>query len=145
VGGWLVAVAADVVLSRALPVASRGLALGAGHSIGVTVAGIGLLVVLARAAGPESLHGVVRAGAPALAGGALGAAAGLSVAALLGADPVPDAGPLAAVAVGVAAAVVVLVVAATVMMGTARTALTGAVHALRRPDDQRAGATGGAR
>jgi putative peptidoglycan lipid II flippase len=145
VGGWLVAAAADVVLSRSLPVADRGLALGAGHSIGVTVAGIGLLVVVARAAGAEALHGVVRAGVPALAGGALGAAGGLFVAGLLGADPVPDAGPLSAIGVGVVAAAVVLVIAATVMMGTARAALTGAVHALRRPDEQRAVATGGAR
>jgi putative peptidoglycan lipid II flippase len=145
VGGWLVAVAADVVLSRSLPVADRGLALGAGHSIGVTVAGIGLLVVVARAAGADALHGLARAGVPALAGGALGAVGGLYVAGLLGAVPVPHAGALAAVGVGVVAAAVVLVIAAAVMMGTARDALTGAVHALRRPDEQRAVATGGAR
>jgi putative peptidoglycan lipid II flippase len=82
---------------------------------------------------------------PALVGGALGAVGGLFVAGLLGADPVPAAGPLAAIGVGVAAAAVVLLIAATVMMGTARAALTGAVHALRRPDEQRAVATGGAR
>jgi putative peptidoglycan lipid II flippase len=145
VGGWLVAVAADVVLARSLPVADRGLALGAGHSIGVTVAGIGLLVVVARAAGTGALHGVARAGVPGLVGGALGAAGGLFVAGLLGADPVPHAGALAAIGVGVAAAAVVLVVAATVMMGTAREALAEAVHALRRSDEQRAVATGGAR
>jgi putative peptidoglycan lipid II flippase len=143
--GWLVGVAVDLVLSRLLPVADRGLALGAGHSAGVTVAGIGLLVVVSRAAGAGALSGVLRAGAPAVAGGALGAGAGLFVAGLLGAAPVPDAGVLPAVGVGLVAAAVVLVIAATVMMGTGRAALIGAVHALRRPDEQRAGATGGAR
>jgi putative peptidoglycan lipid II flippase len=145
VGGWLVAVVADVALARLLPVADRGLALGAGHSLGVTVAGVGLLVVVARAAGSEALRGVLRAGLPALLGAAVGAGSALVVARLLGADPVPHAGVLPAVALGLGAAAIVLVIAATVMMGTARAALTGAVHALRRPDEQRAGATGGAR
>jgi putative peptidoglycan lipid II flippase len=145
VGGWLVAVGADVALSRMLPVADRGLALGAGHSLGVTVAGVGLLIVVARVAGSEALRGVLRAGVPSLLGAALGAGAGLVAARLLGADPVPDAGVLPAVGVGLVAAAIVLVIAATVMMGTARAALTGAVHALRSPDEQRAGATGGAR
>jgi putative peptidoglycan lipid II flippase len=144
-GGWLLAVAADVVLARQLPVEHRGLALGAGHSIGVTVAGLGLLVVVARVAGPGALHGVVRTGAAALAGGALGAAAGLLGARALGADPVPDSGVLGAVAVGVAAAAIVLVIAGAVMMGTARAPLTRAVHALRTPDEERAATTGGAR
>jgi putative peptidoglycan lipid II flippase len=144
-GGWLLAVAADVVLARQLPVEHRGLALGAGHSIGVTVAGLGLLVVVARLAGPGALHGVVRTGAAALAGGALGAAAGLLGARALGADPVPDSGVLGAVAVGVAAAAIVLVIAGAVMMGTARAPLTRAVQALRTPDEERAATTGGAR
>ena len=144
-GGWLLAVAADVVLARQLPVEHRGLALGAGHSIGVTVAGLGLLVVVARVAGPGALHGVVRTGAAALAGGALGAAAGLLGARALGADPVPDSGVLGAVAVGVAAAAIVLMIAGAVMMGTARAPLTRAVQALRTPDEERAATTGGAR
>ena len=144
-GGWLLAVAADVVLARQLPVEHRGLALGAGHSIGVTVAGLGLLVVVARVAGPGALHGVVRTGAAALAGGALGTAAGLWGARLLGADPVPHSGVLGAVAVGVAAATIVLMIAGAVMMGTARAPLTRAVHALRTPDEERAATTGGAR
>jgi len=144
-GGWLLAVAADVVLARQLPVEHRGLALGAGHSIGVTVAGLGLLVVVARVAGPGALHGVVRTGAAALAGGALGAAAGLLGARALGAYPVPDSGVLGAVAVGVAAAAIVLVIAGAVMMGTARGPLTRAVQALRTPDEERAATTGGAR
>jgi putative peptidoglycan lipid II flippase len=145
VGGWLLAVVADIVLARALPPEHRALALGAGHSIGVTVAGLGLLVVLVRVAGPGALHGVARSGAAALAGGALGAAAGLLGARALGADPVPRTGVFVAVGIGVVAATIVLVIAAAVMMGTARASLTGAVHALRRPDDMRVGTTGGAR
>ena len=144
VGGWLLAVVADVVLARTLPAENRALALGAGHSIGVTVAGLGLLVVLARVAGRDALHGVGRSGAGALAGGAVGAVAGLLCARALGADPVPDSGILMAVGVGVVAATVVLVLAAAVMMVTARGPLTEAVRALRRPDDVSA-ATGGAR
>ena len=68
VAGWLVAVVADVVLSAALPPEDRGFALGAGHSIGVTVAGIGLLVVVARVAGPAALVGLPRTGAGRAAG-----------------------------------------------------------------------------
>ncbi|MFW3173121.1 murein biosynthesis integral membrane protein MurJ, partial [Geodermatophilus sp. CPCC 206100] len=71
-GGWLLAVVADVVLARVLPAADRGAALAAGHSLGVTVAGIGLLAVVARVAGPAGLAGVARAGLPALAAAALG-------------------------------------------------------------------------
>jgi putative peptidoglycan lipid II flippase len=145
VGGWLLAVVADVVLARLLAPEDRGLALGAGHSIGVTVAGVGLLVVVARVAGPGVLRGVLRSGAAAVTGSALGAVAGLLVARALGADPVPLTGVLVAVAVGLVAAAVVLVIAAAVMMGTARASLAGAVQALRTPDDQRAATTGGAR
>ena len=133
------------MLAQQLPVEHRGLALGAGHSIGVTVGGLGLLVVVARVAGPGALHGVLRTGVPALAGSALGATAGLLVAWALGADPVPHSGVLGAVGIGVVAAAIVLVIAAAVMMGTARASLTEAVHALRTPDDQRAATTGGAR
>jgi putative peptidoglycan lipid II flippase len=136
VGGWLLAVAADVLLSALLPAEDRALALGAGHSIGVTVAGLGLLAVVRRAAGPESLAGVARTGLPALLGGALGAAAGLAVARLLGADPVPPQGALAAVGTGLLAGGTVLAVAAAVMMATARGPLADALRGLRAPDRQ---------
>src|ERR671916_2592544 len=66
VGGWLLAVVADVVLSAALPPEDRALALGAGHTLGVTVAGCALLVVVARAAGTSALRGLPRAGGAAL-------------------------------------------------------------------------------
>jgi putative peptidoglycan lipid II flippase len=130
-GGWLVAVAADIVLARVLPPADRALALGAGHSIGVTVGGLALLVVVGRIAGRGALAGLARTGLPALLAAVLGAAAGLLVARGLGADPVPEGSVWGALAVGALAGGAVLVVAAAVMMGTARRPLTAAVRGLR--------------
>jgi putative peptidoglycan lipid II flippase len=131
VAGWALAVVADVVLSAVLPAADRGVALGAGHSIGVTVAGAGLLTVVARIAGRPALAGVVRTGGPALVAAALGAAGGLAVARLLGSDPVPSGGLLAAVGTGVVVAAVVAVIALAVIMGTARGPLQEALRGLR--------------
>jgi putative peptidoglycan lipid II flippase len=135
-GGWLVAVAADLVLSDLLPAEDRALALGAGHTIGVTVAGIALLAVVAREAGADALAGVARTGLPALLAGGLGAAAGLLTARALGADPVPDGGVAAAIGIGVVAGGVVLLVAAAVMMGTSRRPLLAAVAGLRGSGQQ---------
>jgi putative peptidoglycan lipid II flippase len=132
VGGWLLAVVADVVLSRALPPADRALALGAGHSLGVTVAGLSLLVVVARLV-PGGLSGVVRSGVPAVLGGAAGAAAGLWLTGVLGGGPVPD-GVGSAVGIGVGAAVVVLLICVAVIMGVAREPLTDALRRLRAPE-----------
>jgi putative peptidoglycan lipid II flippase len=135
-GGWLLAVVADVVLARVLPPELRGAALGAGHSIGVTVAGLALLVLVFRVCGPGSLTGVVRTGLPALLGAALGAAGGLAVAHVLGAYPVPPASALPAIGAGLLAGGAVLVIALAVMMGAARSPLTDAVRALRAWDPQ---------
>ena len=131
VGGWLLATVADVVLAAVLPAADRGVALGAGHSIGVTAAGLGLLVVVGRVAGRDALAGVLRTGVPALAAAALGAACGLGAAGLLGADPVPSGGVLAAVGTGVVVAAVVALVALAVILGAARAPLTAALRGLR--------------
>ncbi|GAA3166814.1 hypothetical protein GCM10010531_19300 [Blastococcus jejuensis] len=136
VGGWLLAVVADVVLSAVLPPEDRGWALGAGHSLGVTVAGLGLLVVVARVAGGPALHGLPRTGVVALLAAGLGGAAGLAVSRALGSDPVPDGGVLAAIGAGALAGGAVLLVAAAVMMGGARGPLTAAFRALRAPAGQ---------
>ncbi len=136
VGGWLVAVAADLALSRVLPAADRAFALGLGHTLGVTVAGAGLLVVVARACGADSLGGVARTGGAAVAGAVLGALAALAVLGALDVDPVPPPGVLQAVGAGVLGAAVALVVALAVMMGVARGPLTAALRALRAPDRQ---------
>ncbi|MCW2742957.1 MAG: virulence factor family protein [Blastococcus sp.] len=143
VGGWLLAVVADVVLSRAMPAADRGLALAAGHSVGVTVAGLGLLAVVARTV-PGALTGVARGGVPAVLGAAAGALAGLWVAGALGADPIPGAGAAAAIGIGVASAAIVLGVSAAVIMGAARVTVTSALRELRAPDGPGARPGGGA-
>ncbi len=136
VGGWLVAVVADVVLAAALPAGDRAAALGAGHTLGVTVAGLALLVVVARSAPEGSLGGLPRIGATALVAAAAAAAAGLGLSRVLGADPVPDEGVLGAAGVGVLAGALVLVDFMAVMMGAARGPLTAAFRALRAPDRQ---------
>ncbi|RZU31610.1 murein biosynthesis integral membrane protein MurJ [Blastococcus saxobsidens] len=135
-GGWLLAVAADVVLARALPVEDRALALALGHTLGVTVAGLGLLVVVARVAGGAALRGLAWTGPAALLAAGLGAATGLWVARALDADPVPDGPLIGTLAAGVAAGGTVLVVAAAVMMGTARVPLTQALRELRSPEER---------
>jgi putative peptidoglycan lipid II flippase len=134
VSGWLLAVVADVVLAQALPDEDRALALGIGHSIGVTVAGLALLVVVLRVAGPGALAGVPHSGLAALVGAGAGAAAGLLTARALDADPVPRSGVLAAVGVGLVVGGLVLVIALSVMMGTARGPLRAALRALRSPE-----------
>ena len=136
VGGWLLAVVADVVLADALPPENRALALGAGHSLGVTVTGAALLVVVGRVAGRPALRGVPHAGLSAVLAAVLAAAAGWSVSRALGADPVPTDGVLAAIGVGTLAAGAVLVVALAVMMGTARGPLRAALRELRSPSRQ---------
>jgi putative peptidoglycan lipid II flippase len=130
-GGWLVAVAADVVLAGVLPDRDRALALAAGHSVGVTVAGIALLVVVARQAGAPALTGVARTGLPALLAGLLAGGAGLLTARAVGGGAVPEDGVGAAIGTGVLAGAVVLVVAAAVMMVTARRPLQSAVSGMR--------------
>ncbi|SDE51944.1 putative peptidoglycan lipid II flippase [Blastococcus fimeti] len=136
VGGWLVAVVADVVLAGVLPAGDRAAALGAGHTLGVTVGGLALLVVVARSAPAGSLAGLPRIGTTALVAAAAAAAAGLGLSRALGADPVPDEGVLVAVGVGALAGALVLVVFLAVMMGAARGPLTAAFRALRAPDRQ---------
>jgi putative peptidoglycan lipid II flippase len=135
-GGWLLAVLADVVLAGALPASDRALALAAGHTLGVTVAGAALLVVVGRVAGPAALRGLGRTGPVALLAAALAGAAGRELARYLGADPVPDSGVLAALAVGVLVGGTVLLVALAVMMGTARAQLVGALRELRSTGEQ---------
>ncbi|MBW8767941.1 MAG: hypothetical protein JF630_17560 [Geodermatophilales bacterium] len=106
------------------------MALGAGHTLGVTVAGAALLAVVAREAGPPALRGLLRAGSAALLAAVLAGATGVLVSRALGADPVPRSGVVMAVAVGVLAGVAVLVVASAVIMGTAGVPLAEALREL---------------
>ena len=132
--GWLVAAAADLVLAAVLPAADRAVALGTGHSIGVTVAGVSLVAVIVRVAGPGALGGVLRTGVPAVLAAVLAGAAGLATVTALGADPVPR-GVLGALGTGVAGGGVALAVAAGVLLATARRPLTAALRGLRTPEE----------
>jgi putative peptidoglycan lipid II flippase len=82
--GWAVAMIADVALALTLPLEHRVAALAAGHTIGVTVIGAGLLLLTARRAGAAALAGVARAGLGAVTAAVAAAAAGLGVGALVG-------------------------------------------------------------
>ncbi|TYP81974.1 murein biosynthesis integral membrane protein MurJ [Blastococcus xanthinilyticus] len=135
-GGWLLAVVADLVLAAVLPAADRATALAAGHTIGVTVAGAGLVVAVVRAAGPGALRGLGRSGPAAVLAAVLAGAAGVWVARALDADPVPGGGILITLATGILVGGTVLVVALAVMMGTARAQLAGAVGELRSTGGQ---------
>lgn len=104
VAGWLVVAVADLVLVASLPDADRVLLLGAGSSIGVSVAGILLLLGVHRSAGAPALSGALRSGLIGLLAAAVAVGAGLLV---------PDGGPVllsALLTAGVAAAAFVCVV-----------------------------------
>jgi putative peptidoglycan lipid II flippase len=95
VTGWLAVAVADVLLVLALPEVERVVLLGAGNTIGVSVAGLLLVRGLQRQAGRAALSGTGRS---ALAG-AVGAAGAVAAGVL-----VPDEGPVLLVAAGTAAA-----------------------------------------
>ena len=82
-GGWLLVIAADVVIVPLVPASWVVPALGLGNTIGLTVAGIALVAAVRRARGAVALRGVTRAGLAGLAGALAGAAAGLGVCAAL--------------------------------------------------------------
>ncbi|MEX2290851.1 MAG: lipid II flippase MurJ [Mycobacteriales bacterium] len=71
VSGWLAVAAADVLLVRALPEVDRVVLLGVGNTIGVSVAGVLLLVGLQRAAGPTALAGAGRSALVGIVAGAV--------------------------------------------------------------------------
>ena len=100
VTGWIAVIAAEVALVEAAGRATAVAALGLGNSIGMTVAGVLLLITLARIRGRTALRGMGRAVATGLAGAAAGFAAGAGVVAAFGAT-----GLAASVGVGVLAAV----------------------------------------
>jgi putative peptidoglycan lipid II flippase len=79
-GGWLLVILADLLIVPFVARASVVPWLGAGTTIGLTAAGVALLVLVRRARGPEALRGCARAALAGLAGALAGAAAGLGVA-----------------------------------------------------------------
>lgn len=103
--GWLTGLLVDLALVPVVGPEHTVTALGAGNSVGMTVAGLLLLRSTAAVAGPAAVAKVPRALAVAVAVALAGAAAGWLVVLGLGADGVPAnlvAGTLAAVAAGAA-------------------------------------------
>jgi putative peptidoglycan lipid II flippase len=127
-GGWLAVIAADLLIVPLVPRSWVVPALGAGTTVGLTGAGIALLVLVRRARGPAALRGCARAGLAGLAGAAAGAAAGFAVA-----MAVPVRGFLPNVAVTLLASAAVLAAFGLVVAwadgGDLRAALRRAVRA----------------
>jgi putative peptidoglycan lipid II flippase len=82
-GGWLLVIVADLVIVPLVPGRWVVPALGLGNSIGLTAAGIALLVAVRRARGRAALSGVLRACAAGLAAAVAGGLAGAGVSAAL--------------------------------------------------------------
>lgn len=93
---WCVVAVADLLLVAALPDADRVLLLGAGNSLGVTLGGVLLLVLLRRRVGSPSLAGAARTAGV--------AAVGAGAAVLVGRLVRPDAPDLVSLLVTAAAA-----------------------------------------
>ncbi|QJW38466.1 virulence factor MviN [Cellulosimicrobium protaetiae] len=126
--GWLAVAATAYVLPAVTGVRDQAgvlLQLGLATTVGMSVAGAGLLVATRRHAGPEATHGVPRTLAVVAVGVALGALAGSAVSGALLPD---DAGWLPAVGVGALAALVAGVVVVGVSLAGDRAALLGVVR-----------------
>jgi peptidoglycan biosynthesis protein MviN/MurJ (putative lipid II flippase) len=109
-GGWLLVIVANLAI---VPFVPRGWvvpALGLGTTIGLTAAGVALVVTVRRALGRAALTGLTRAGLAGLGGGLAGAAAGAAVAVAV---PVRGFLPNAAVTVLAAATATIAFLAVT--------------------------------
>jgi putative peptidoglycan lipid II flippase len=125
-GGWLLVIVADLLLVPFVPRDRVVPALGLGTTIGLTVAGIALLVLVRRERGGAALSGVARAFLAGLAGCAAGAAVGSVVASVF-----PVTGFAANVGMSVLAVAVVAVVFAVVVLSLDGGDLRGALSRLR--------------
>jgi putative peptidoglycan lipid II flippase len=79
-GGWLAVIAVDLLIVPFVARSSVVPWLGVGTTIGLTGAGVALLIGVRRACGPDALRGGARAALAGLAGAVAGTAAGLAVA-----------------------------------------------------------------
>lgn len=102
-GGWLVAIGADIALAAALPRSWTVAAFGIGTAVGVSVCAAWLLVAVRHRAGGPALAGLGRAAAAAIGPGAVAAGAGWLLA-----SRVQGSGALLNVAVGLGIAVLTL-------------------------------------
>jgi putative peptidoglycan lipid II flippase len=120
--GWLVVILADLLIVPFVPPSWVVPALGAGTTIGLTLAGVALLLLVRRDRGRAALHGCTRAALAGLAGALAGAAAGWGVSVAL---PASGFGPNVAVTLLASTAVlaVFLPVVAAVDGGDLRTVL----------------------
>ncbi|HSR82870.1 MAG TPA: lipid II flippase MurJ [Streptosporangiaceae bacterium] len=107
--GWLVVVAADIVLVAVAPGRWVVGMLALGSTIGLSVAGLTLIVVVRRALGPAALAGAARAAGAGLAAAVAGGGAGAGAAAAL-----PITGPVGAAFVAMVAALCAVAVFALV-------------------------------
>ena len=103
--GWLLVIAADVGIVPFVPRHLVVAALGLGTTVGLTVTGMVLAVLVARARGRGALAGVARATGSGLAGSAAGVVAGLGLSAPL---HMPGFFPNVCVTVGVCVVVAAL-------------------------------------
>ena len=79
-GGWLLVIAADLLIVPLVPRSAVVPWLAAGTAIGLTGSGVALLVLVRRFRGPDALRGCARAALAGLAGALAGSAAGLGLA-----------------------------------------------------------------
>src|SRR6202034_2055617 len=84
-GGWLLVIAADLVIVPFVAPRHVVPALGLGMSFGLTASGLALLIVVGRDRGAPALHGVPRAFLAGLVGAVAGAVAGSLLAGALAA------------------------------------------------------------
>jgi putative peptidoglycan lipid II flippase len=124
-GGWLLVIAADLLLVRVASGPWVVAVLALGNTIGLTASGLALLAAVHRVRGAAALRGALRAGLTGLAAAAAGAGAGAAVsAALPSADPAEQG--LVAVLAAACALVAFGVVAYFLDGGEARAALARA-------------------
>ncbi|HXW47142.1 MAG TPA: lipid II flippase MurJ [Streptosporangiaceae bacterium] len=130
-GGWLLVIVVDVVLVALCPARWVVAALAVGNTVGLTAAGLALVVAVRRARGPGALQGTLRVGISGLAAAAAGAAAGAGIAAVL-----PPAGAAAEGLIALLAAVCAVAVFGAVAWllddGDLRAALARARRAVVR-------------
>jgi len=130
-GGWLLVIAADVVLVVLTPSPWVVADLALGNTVGLTVSGVALVAAVRRARGPAALRGTLRASVAGLAAATAGAGAGAGAVAAL-----PTAGVIAEGCIAVLAAACAVaafgLVAWVLDAGDARAALGRARRAVWR-------------
>jgi putative peptidoglycan lipid II flippase len=78
-GGWLAVIVGDLLIVPFVPRSWVVPSLGVGTTIGLTVSGVALLLLVRRSRGPDALRGSGRAALAGLAGALAGTAAGLGL------------------------------------------------------------------